>query len=97
MGAQGLPAAFGGDPEDTGARVFVAVFECPLDGVLVVAEAGVGRAEFLLQSIRRCPKASETNLRKTRPRTTCLYSEASMFLRSLSAALKSFSSKPRFV
>ena len=34
-------------------------------------------------------------LRKIRPRTTCLYSAASMWPRSLSAACQSFSSKPR--
>ena len=34
-------------------------------------------------------------LRKMRPRTTCLYSAASMLLRSLSAASQSLASKPR--
>ena len=34
-------------------------------------------------------------LRKIRPRTTCLYSAASMLLRSLSAAGQSLASKPR--
>src|SRR5437879_1839535 len=33
-------------------------------------------------------------LRKIRPRTTCLYSAASMLLRSLSAASQSLASKP---
>src|SRR6266540_7011055 len=33
-------------------------------------------------------------LRKMRPRTTCLYSAASMLLRSLSAASQSLASKP---
>src|SRR5882724_498481 len=40
-------------------------------------------------------KASEMYLRKIRPRTTCLYSAASMLLRSASAACQSFASKPR--
>jgi hypothetical protein len=35
-------------------------------------------------------------LRKISPRTTCLYSAASMLLRSASAAFQSLSSKPRF-
>ncbi len=39
-------------------------------------------------------KASEMYLRKIRPRTTCLYSAASMLLRSLSAASQSLASKP---
>src|SRR5436190_5436537 len=39
-------------------------------------------------------KLSEMYLRKIRPRTTCLYSAASMLLRSLSAASQSFCSKP---
>src|SRR5690606_21793110 len=38
--------------------------------------------------------ASEMYLRKMSPRTTCLYSAASMLLRSLSAICQSFSSKP---
>src|SRR4051795_13363099 len=37
---------------------------------------------------------SEMYLRKIRPRTTCLYSAASILLRSLSAASHSFCSKP---
>src|SRR5581483_2964256 len=41
-------------------------------------------------------KASEMYLRKMRPRTTCLYSAASMLLRRASAAAHSFASKPRF-
>src|SRR5947209_4099117 len=40
-------------------------------------------------------KASEIYFRKISPRTTCLYSEASMRPRSLSAACHSFCSKPR--
>ena len=43
---------------------------------------------------RRSSKASEMYLRKIRPRTTCLYSAASMLLRSLSAASQSLASKP---
>ena len=39
-------------------------------------------------------KASEMYLRKIRPRTTCLYSAASMLLRSASAACQSWASKP---
>src|SRR5205807_10276999 len=39
-------------------------------------------------------KLSEMYLRKIRPRTTCLYSAASMLLRSLSAASQSLASKP---
>src|SRR5947199_9734559 len=34
--------------------------------------------------------------RNNSPRTTCLYSAASMLLRNLSAAFQSLSSKPRF-
>src|SRR3990170_2457408 len=41
-------------------------------------------------------KASEIYLRNIKPRTTCLYSAASMLFRSLSAVCQSFSSKPRF-
>ncbi len=40
-------------------------------------------------------KASEMYLRKISPRTTCLYSAASMLLRSASAAAQSLASKPR--
>ncbi len=40
-------------------------------------------------------KASEMYLRKIRPRTTCLYSAASMLPRSSSAACQSLASKPR--
>ena len=39
-------------------------------------------------------KASEMYLRKIRPRTTCLYSAASMLLRSASAACQSLASNP---
>ena len=39
--------------------------------------------------------ASETYLRKIRPKTTCLYSAASILLRSLSAAAHSNASNPR--
>jgi hypothetical protein len=39
-------------------------------------------------------KASEMYLRKIRPRTTCLYSAASMLLRNASAAAQSLASKP---
>src|SRR6266536_105087 len=39
-------------------------------------------------------KLSEMYLRKMSPRTTCLYSAASMLLRSLSAASQSLASKP---
>src|SRR5437867_13178423 len=41
-------------------------------------------------------KASEMYFRNNSPRTTCLYSAASMLLRNLSAAFQSLSSKPRF-
>ena len=40
-------------------------------------------------------KASEMYFRKISPSTTCLYSAASMLLRSLSAASQSFASNPR--
>ena len=40
-------------------------------------------------------KASEMYLRKIRPSTTCLYSAASMLLRSASEACQSLASKPR--
>ena len=43
----------------------------------------------------RDAKASEMYLRKMRPRQTCLYSEASMWPRILSAAAQSWASKPR--
>src|SRR6266571_9347345 len=39
-------------------------------------------------------KLSEMYFRKISPRTTCLYSAASMLLRSLSAASQSLASKP---
>src|SRR2546423_8088581 len=39
-------------------------------------------------------KLSEMYFRKMSPRTTCLYSAASMLLRSLSAASQSLASKP---
>src|SRR5438105_613910 len=39
-------------------------------------------------------KASEMYLRKIKPRTTCLYSAASMLLRRASAAAQSFASRP---
>jgi hypothetical protein len=42
-------------------------------------------------------KASEMYFRKMRPRTTCLYSAASMLLRSASAAAHSFDSNPMAV
>src|SRR5438477_8068293 len=46
-------------------------------------------------SFARCSsKLSEMYLRKMRPRTTCLYSAASMLLRSLSAVSQSLASKP---
>ena len=44
---------------------------------------------------RLSSKASEMYFRKIRPRTTCLYSAASRWPRSLSAACHSFASKPR--
>src|SRR5262245_24741935 len=54
-----------------------------------------GSAPACRRSLERCSsKASEMYLRKTRPRTTCLYSAASIEPRSLSAASQSFSSKP---
>ena len=43
---------------------------------------------------RRVWKVSEMYLRKIRPRTTCLYSAASMLFRSLSAVSQSLASKP---
>ena len=45
-------------------------------------------------SSRRSSNESEMYLRKIRPRTTCLYSAASMLERSLSAASQSLASKP---
>ena len=49
-----------------------------------------------LRARRACSsKASEMYLRKIRPRTTCLYSAASMLLRSASAVCQSLASKPR--
>src|SRR3954470_11716020 len=47
------------------------------------------------KAARFSSKVSEMYLRKMRPRTTFLYSEASMWPRSLSAAAQSLSSKPR--
>ncbi len=49
-----------------------------------------------LELLYRSSNASEMYFRKTRPRTTCLYSPGSMWPRILSAAFQSFSSKPRF-
>src|SRR5690349_20001567 len=55
-----------------------------------------GSAPFSFASCARfSSKASEMYLRKMRPRTPCLYSAASMLLRSLSAASQSLASKPR--
>ena len=57
----------------------------PLAGL--VGDVGVadGVAELLSSSPRRCSKLSETYLRKSRPRTRCLYSAASTLPRSMSA------------
>ena len=77
------PAGLFGNPEDVLGEVFVAVL-------------GVGaRASSAASAAWRSSKASEMYLRKMRPRTTCLYSAASMWPRSLSAAAQSLSSKPR--
>jgi hypothetical protein len=65
---------------------------CLRVGDVVVALGVVAEASSLA---RRLSKASEMYLRKMSPRTTCLYSAASRFPRSLSAASQSFSSKPR--
>ena len=66
-------------------------------GPVLVRVLGVGALRLLGQRARRAvsSKASEMYLRKIRPRTTCLYSAASMLLRSLSAASQSLASKPR--
>ena len=47
-----------------------------------------------ISSARLASNASEMYLRKIRPRTTCLYSAASMLLRSASAAAQSLASRP---
>ncbi len=52
-------------------------------------------ARWASSSARLASKASEMYLRKIKPSTTCLYSAASMLLRSASAAAHSLASKPR--
>ena len=80
------PAGVRGHPEDVFGAVFVGIF-------------GIRRLRIRLcrrASLAWCSsKVSEMYLRKIRPRTTCLYSAASMLLRSLSAASQSLASKPR--
>ena len=75
LALQVLPARLLRHPEDAGGAVLV--------GVL-----GVGALRLAAASSSAClaSKASEMYLRKIRPRTTCLYSAASMLLRSASAA-----------
>ena len=63
-GAKVFPAAFGGHPEDTGSGVLIAIFQGTLDSVFVVAEAGVGAAEFLFQLILALPKGIGDELQK---------------------------------
>ena len=59
--------------------------------------SGSAPCDFSARSLVCCSsKASEMYLRKIRPRTTCLYSAASMLLRRASAACHSLASKPRF-
>ena len=53
-------------------------------------------ARWLKSNEWRSSKASEMYLRKISPRTMCLYSAASMLLRSLSAAAHKVVSNPRF-
>src|ERR1700677_4929004 len=47
-----------------------------------------------INSVRFASKASEMYLRNMSPRTTCLYSAASILLRRASAAAQSFASRP---
>ena len=57
--------------------------------------SGFAPSLFCATSLVCCSsKESEMYLRKMRPKTTCLYSAASMLLRSLSAASQSLASKP---
>ena len=55
----------------------------------MLAPAGLHRG--LAEDVRAALELAE----KLRPRTTCLYSAASMLLRSLSAVSQSFASNPR--
>jgi hypothetical protein len=82
IGLKMLPAGFLGNPEDV----------CP-----AYSSRSSGSACFsFCNSLWRSSKASEMYLRKISPRTTCLYSEASMWPRNLSAAAHNFCSNPRF-
>ena len=83
LALQVRPAGLLRHPEDVLGAVFVGIF-------------GVGPLA-LSASSRWCisSKESEMYLRKISPRTTCLYSAASMLLRILSAASQSLASNPR--
>jgi hypothetical protein len=70
-------------PKNVGRAVLVGIF-----GIGPLRALGNQFAFFV-------SNASEMYLRKNRPRTTCLYSAASMLLRRASAAAQSLASKPR--
>src|SRR5439155_11130070 len=61
------------------------------DNYLLNDQFGCGNLFFFKQKT-----AYEMYFKKISPRTTCLYSAASMLLRSASAACQSLASKPRF-
>ena len=73
--------AEGADPEDPDEYRAASIFWVPKE------------ARWASNSACFASKASEMYLRKIRPRTTCLYSAASMLLRRASAAAQSFASK----
>jgi hypothetical protein len=77
------PVGLGGHPKNVLGLVFVRVFGI---GPGVVALPG--------EELGAVSKVLEMYLRKMKPRTTCLYSAASMLLRSMSAASQSLASRP---
>ena len=83
-GLDGVPTGFFGHPKDVVGYVFIAIF-----GV------GTGKFPSPAPKMARCVvKVSEMYLRKISLSTTCLYSAASILLRSLSAACHNVLSKP---
>ena len=81
VGLEVRPAGFLGHPEDVVGAVFVRGLRGRRPGLLG------GSSSACCSS-----KASEMYLRKMRPRTTCLYSAASMLERSASAACHNWAS-----
>ncbi len=85
------PAGVLGHPENIRCEVFV--FVLGIGAFEVACLCVAGRQALAILQLRGCSsKVSEMYLRKMRPRTTCLYSAASMLLRSLSAASHSLAS-----